>query len=153
MVTLEQLGRAIRRSALLGSVAAILSACAALSPMPNPGPTQLEAAAGTQVEVAVDNRSSEPVAITVSQRAQPRPAHLIVGGCDASNFIYPMEGAFSIGFGKASDFSDRPMPELVASDRLDIIDGAFRLLIRVGVDGEVAFGRLEGVAPLRSGGC
>jgi hypothetical protein len=54
-----------------------------------------------------------------------------VGPCEASNFIYPMEGPFTVGFGMAADFVDRPMPELVASDRLEIIDGGYRLLIRV----------------------
>jgi hypothetical protein len=122
-------------------------------PIPPRGPTELEPAGGTQVEVAVDNRSNESFAMTVSQGAQPGPASMTVGPCEASNFIYPMEGPFSVGFGKAEDFSDRPMPELVASDRLDIIDGGYRLLIRVGLNGEVSVGALEGVAPLRSSGC
>ena len=78
---------------------------------------------------------------------------MIVGPCEASNFIYPMEEPFTVGFGKAEDFSDRPMPELVASDRLDKIDGGYRLLIRVGPNGEVAIGPLEGVAQLRGAGC
>jgi len=116
-------------------------------------PTELEPASGTQVEVAVDNRSDESFAITVSQGAQPGPASMTVRPCEASNFIYPMEGPFTVGFGQAEDFSDGPMPELVASDSLDIIDGGYRLLIRVGPNGEVTFGPLEGVAPLRSAGC
>lgn len=141
------------RRAVLVCVTAILSGCAALLPTPTPGPTHLEPAAGAQVEVAVDNRSDESFAMTVSQGGQPGPAHLIVGACEASNFIYPMEGAFSVGFGKAADFSDLPMPELVASDRLDMVDGEYRLLIRVSPDGDVVFAPLVGVAPLRSIGC
>lgn len=101
----------------------------------------------------MDNRSNESLTMTLSQGADPGPASLTVGPCEASNFIYPMEGPLSVGFGKAEDFSDLPMPELVLSGRLNKIDGGYRLLIRVGPNGEVTFGPLEGDAPLRGAGC
>lgn len=153
MVIAQGHRRAIHRRVLFACVVALSSGCGAFLPTRTPGPTELEPAGGPQVEVAVYNRSNESFAMTVSQGAQSGPASMTVGPCEASNFIYPMEEPFSVGFGKAEDFSDRPMPELVASDRLDITDGGYRLLIRVGPNGEVTFGPLEGVAPLRSSGC
>jgi hypothetical protein len=131
MVIAQADRRAVSRLTVLVSLVLISSGCGVLVPTPTPGPTELQPAAGTQVEVAVDNRSGESFTMTVSQGAEPGPAYLTVGPCEASNFIYPMEGPFTVGFGKAADFSDRPMPELVASDRLEIIDGGYRLLIRV----------------------
>jgi hypothetical protein len=153
MVISQANWRTVRQNVVLVCVLVISSGCGVLVPTPTPGPTELEPAAGTQVEVAVDNRSGESFTMTVSQGAEPGPAYLTVGPCEASNFIYPMEGGFTVGFGKAADFSDRPMPELVAPDQLDIIDGGYRLLIRVGANGEVRFGPLAGVAPLRGAGC
>ena len=143
---------AIRRRGLLLCVAAISSGCAALVPTPVPGPTLLDPPAGTPVEVAVDNRSGERIAMTVSQGGQLGPS-MVVGACEAGNFVYPIEGPFTVGVGNAADLAERPMPPLVESSRLDKIDGEYRLLIRVAADGTVTFGRLEGPAPLRAAGC
>ena len=144
---------AICRSILFGCFVLVSSGCNVFLPTHTPGPTDLDPPGGTQVEVAVDNRSDESYAMTVSQGAEPGPASLTVGPCEASNFIYPMEEPFRIGFGKAAEFSDRPMPALVASDQLDKIDGGYRLLNRVDPTGEVEFGPLEGAAPFRGSGC
>ena len=133
-------------------VAAICSGCAALVPTPVPGPTLLEPPAGTPVEVAVDNRSGERIAMTVSQGAQLGPS-MVVGACEASNFIYPIEGSFTIGVGSAADFSERPMPPLVESSRLEKVDGEYRLLVGIAADGAVTFGPLERAAPMRAAGC
>lgn len=152
MVIVQGRWRATHRLGLFACVLA-LSGCGVFLPTPNPGPTEPEPAGGTRVEVAVDNRSNEPFAMTVSRGAEPGPASLIVGPCEATNFVYPIEGPFSVGFGNAEDFSGRAMPELVASDRLDIVDGGYRLLIRVAPNGEVTVGPFEGVAPLRGAGC
>ena len=122
MVTIPRLWRAIRRGVALASLVALLSGCGGLLPTATPGPTELDPPGGTEVEVAVDNRSDQST-MTVSQGAEPGQASLTVGPCEASNFIYPMEGPFTVGFGAAEQFSDQPMPELVTSDRLNIIDG------------------------------
>ena len=137
---------------LLLCVAMMSSGCAALVPTPVPGPTLLEPPGGTPVEVAVDNRSGERFAMTVSQGAQLGPS-MVVGACEASNFIYPIEGPFTVGVGNAADFAERPMPPLVESRRLEMIDGEYRLLIRIAADGGVTFGPLEGAAPMRAAGC
>jgi len=102
--------------------------------------------------VAVDNHSGDALAMTVSQGGQPGP-YLIMGACEASNFIYPMEDAFTVGLGNAEDFSERPMPRLVESGRLERTNGGYRLLIRVSPTGVVTFGPLEGEALIRGPGC
>ena len=90
--------------------------------------------------------------MTVSQGGQLGPS-MVVGACEASNFIYPIEGPFTVGVGNAADFSERPMPPLVESSRLEKVDGEYRLLIGVAADGGVTFGPLEGAAPMRAAGC
>ena len=85
---------------------------------PGLGTDAVGASSGTPVEVAVDNRSGERIAMTVSQGAQLGPS-MVVGACEASSFIYPIEGPFTVGVGNATDFSERPMPPLVESSRLE----------------------------------
>lgn len=140
------------RTAALLWVIAITAGCGVLGPMPTPAPTDVPRPRGVPVEVAVDNRSDESLVMTVSRGGQPGP-YLIVGPCEASNFIYPMDGPFTIGLGREADFSERPMPPLVSSDELDPVDGGYRLLVSVAPDGSADFEPLEGDAPLRGAGC
>jgi hypothetical protein len=72
---------------------------------------------------------------------------------EASNFINPADGPFTVGLGKVTELPERPMPALVESSRLETGDGGYRLLVLVAPDGEFTFGPLEGPAPLRGGGC
>jgi hypothetical protein len=142
-----------RRRALLLCFGAMTSGCGLLEqPVAIADPTGLEPPIGPTVEVAVDNRSSEELAVTISQGGQLGPS-LIVAPCQASNFINPAVGPFTVGMGPVSELPDRPMPPLVESSRLEMVEGRYRLLVRVAPDGEVTFGPLEGVAPLRAGGC
>jgi len=104
------------------------------------------------MEVAVDNRSSEELAVTISQGGELGPS-LLVLPCQASNFINPVDGPFTVGLGPVLELPERPMPPLVESSQLEKVDGGYRLLIRVAPNGEVTFGPLEGAAPLRSADC
>ena len=141
------------RGAALLCIAAIAAGCAALTPQPtqDPGPTQLDPPAGTPVEVAVDNRSDEPLALTFSQQGKLGP-HLVLGACEATSLAYPLDGPFTVGLGSAADFANGPMPPLVESVQLPRVGGEYRVLVRIGADGEVTFGRLEGAAPVRGAG-
>jgi hypothetical protein len=140
-----------RRGSALASIAVIASGCAALVPTPTPEPTQLDAPAGWRVEVAVDNRSDDALALTLSQAGALGPS-LILGPCEATSLIYPMIGPFTVGLGKAADFLERPMPPLVESNQIPQAGGEYRMLVRVNADGEVSFVPLAGVAPLRDRG-
>jgi hypothetical protein len=151
-MTIQVVRLAVRRNVpVLACIAAIASGCAALLPTPQTGPTPVEPPPGTQVEVAVDNRSDEGIALTFSQNGQLGP-NMILGPCEASNLIYPLQGPFTVGLGKATDLAEGPMPPLVDSSELRFVDGEYRLLVRVDADGDVSFAPLEGVAEVRSGG-
>jgi len=141
-----------RRAALVLCVGAIASGCGLLEPVAIAEPTGLGPPIGPTVEVAVDNRSSEQLAVTISQGGQLGPS-LIVAPCQASNFINPVEGPFTVGFGTVTELPERPMPAFVESSRIEKVDGEYRLLVRVAPNGEVTFQPLTGVAPLRAGGC
>jgi hypothetical protein len=84
-------------------VASIVSGCAGILPTLVPRPTRLEPAGDTDVEVAVDNRSANPMALTVSQNGQMRGG-LTVGTCEATNMIVALDGPFEVGLGPAADF-------------------------------------------------
>ena len=141
----------LRRRAALACVAVIASGCAALVPTPTPDPTQIDPPAGARVEVAVDNRSDDALALTLSQAGALGPS-LILGPCEATSLTYPMIGPFTVGFGKAADFGERPMPPLVESNQIPQAGGEYRMLVRVNADGEVSVVPLAGVAPLRDRG-
>lgn len=141
----------LRRRAALACIAVIVAGCAAVVPTPIPDPTQLAPPAGTRVEVAVDNRSDDTLAVTLSQAGALGPS-LILGPCEATSLIYPMNGPFTVGFGKAADFEERPMPPLVDSNQIPQVGGEYRMLVRVNAVGEVSFVPLAGVAPLRDRG-
>jgi hypothetical protein len=98
-----------RRCALLLCVGAITSGCGLLEPIPIAIPTHLEGPIGDTVEIAVDNRSSAQLAVTISQGGQLGPS-LIVLPCQASNFINPADGPFTVGLGPVSELPERPMP-------------------------------------------
>lgn len=139
------------RALALTLMAAVVSGCAALTPTAEPEPTELAPAVGTQVEVAVDNLSDEPLALTLSQMGALGP-HLILGACEATNLVYPQDGPFTVGLGAAADFRDAPMPPLVDSTDLQRVDGGYRLLVRINAAGNVIHGPLVGEAPLRGAG-
>lgn len=142
---------AVRRPALaLACVAVIASGCAALLPTPTPGPTRLEPAGDTQVEVA-DNRAAEPLAVTISQEGELRGI-LTVGSCETTNVNVALDGPFTVGLGEAADAADTPMPPLVDSSQLQQAGGEYRLLVRIDADADVSYGPLGGVAPLRGPG-
>lgn len=115
-------------------------------------PTRLEPPIGDTVEVAVDNRSSDELAVTISQGGQLGPS-LIVAPCQASDFTNPVDGPFTVGLGPVFELPERPMPPLVESSQLEKVDGRYRLLIRVAPNGEATFGTLEGTRPQRAADC
>lgn len=91
--------------------------------------------------------------MTISQGGAQSGPSMTVGGCEASTFTYPIDGPFTVGFGMAADFSGDAMPPLVESTELQLIDGKYRLLIRVSPAGTVTFGALHGPALSRRPGC
>ncbi|MDX6532306.1 MAG: hypothetical protein QOF68_50 [Gaiellales bacterium] len=140
------------RMVALVVIASINSGCAGLLPTPVPQPTRLEPAGDTEVEVAVDNRSANPMALTVSQNRQMRGG-LTVGMCEATNIIVALDGPFVVGLGPAADFADAPMPLLVQSSEIPAdAQRRYRVLVSVDAEGEVRVGPLEGVAPIRGPG-
>ena len=132
--------------------ASIVSGCAGLLPTPVPQPTRLEPLGDTVVEVAVDNRSADPMALTVSQNGQMRGG-LTVGMCEATNMIVALDGPFVVGLGAAADFANAAMPLLVDSSEIQAdAQQQYRVLVSVDPNGEVRVGPLQRAAPMRGPG-
>ena len=150
-------GPQVGRVALVGvllCVAATISGCGLPGQVSqvDPQPTNIEPPQGDAVEVAIENLSSDTLAVTFSQRGQLGPT-LIVPSCEASDYTDRFDGPFTVGLGPISELPERPMPPLVESPQLEKVDGRYRLLIRVAPNGEVTFGPLEGEAPRPGARC
>ena len=150
-------GPQVGRVALVGvllCVAATISGCGLPGQVSQrtPLPTNIEPPHGDTVEVAIENLSSDTLAVTFSQRGR-LGATLIVPSCEASDYTDRFDGPFTVGLGPISELPERPMPPLVESPQLEKVDGRYRLLIRVAPNGEVTFGPLEGEAPRPGARC
>jgi hypothetical protein len=150
-------GSELGRVALVGvllCVAAAVSGCALPGQVSqvDPVPTNIEPPDGDTVEVAIENLSSDTLAVTFSQRGR-LGSSLIVRSCEASDYTDRIDGRFTVGLGPISELPERPMPPLLESTQLEKVDGRYRLLIRVAPNGEVTFRPLEGEAPRPGARC
>lgn len=144
-------GRLFRGRLAVATLAGCLAACTGFLPEPAadaPGPTRLEPAGRSQVEVVWDNRSDEAFVVSIAGVQPDQRAFALVEPCSAHNVIQFADAPFEIGLGQRDVFVAEPMPIIVHSRELG---GApqerYRVHITIDPDGSVSTQPLAGTAP------
>jgi hypothetical protein len=120
---------------VLAPIGFVLTGCGQI-----PGPTPLEPAADTRVEVAYENHSDDVFVVSILGAAPDQQGFATVDPCSANVMSVAAEPPFEIRFGQDQD--DRA-PQPVIATSLDFPgpdDGVYRYFIRVQADGVVQAG-------------